>query len=157
MNEAHVGKVMSKKGMKKKRESMVPNCVPAGGMKKGGLKKWFQEKWVDIGAPKKDGKYQLVEGNQQVDQKENIQNAYHLQKPQRCQVRKRRVLSAEKEAQVIQGQNLQMLRPTHQRVHLLNYILWWYDRLIMEEATEYKKYLEALRKATESVKEDKEK
>ena len=27
----------------------------------------------------------------------------------------------------------------------------------MEEATEYKKYLEALRKATESVKEDKEK
>ena len=37
---------------------MVPNCVPAGGMKRGGLKKWFQEKWVDIGAPKKDGKYQ---------------------------------------------------------------------------------------------------
>ena len=23
-----------------------------------GLKKWFQEKWVDIGAPKKGGKYQ---------------------------------------------------------------------------------------------------
>tara|TARA_Y100000015_G_scaffold18444_1_gene17885 strand:- start:514 stop:906 length:393 start_codon:yes stop_codon:yes gene_type:complete len=46
------------KGMKKKGNRMVPNCVPAGGMKKGGLKKWFQEKWVDIGAPKKDGKYQ---------------------------------------------------------------------------------------------------
>ena len=25
---------------------------------KGGLNKWFKEKWVDIGAPKKDGKYQ---------------------------------------------------------------------------------------------------
>ena len=24
----------------------------------GGLRKWVQEKWVDIGAPKKDGKYQ---------------------------------------------------------------------------------------------------
>ena len=23
-----------------------------------GLKKWLDEKWVDIGAPKKDGKYQ---------------------------------------------------------------------------------------------------
>ena len=24
----------------------------------GGLRKWVQDKWVDIGAPKKDGKYQ---------------------------------------------------------------------------------------------------
>ena len=24
----------------------------------GGLRKWVSEKWVDIGAPKKDGKYQ---------------------------------------------------------------------------------------------------
>ena len=24
----------------------------------GGLRKWVAEKWVDIGAPKKDGKYQ---------------------------------------------------------------------------------------------------
>ena len=45
------------KGMKKKGDRMVPNCVPAGGMKKGGLKKWFSEKWVDIGAPKKGGGY----------------------------------------------------------------------------------------------------
>jgi len=44
------------KGMKKKGNKMVPNCVPAG-MKKGGLKKWFQEKWVDISAPKKGGGY----------------------------------------------------------------------------------------------------
>ena len=26
--------------------------------KKGGLKKWFSEKWVNIGAPKKNGKFQ---------------------------------------------------------------------------------------------------
>jgi len=26
--------------------------------KEGGLRKWVQEKWVDIGAPKKKGKYQ---------------------------------------------------------------------------------------------------
>ena len=46
------------KGMKKKGNKMVPNCVPAGKMKRGGLTKWFQEKWVDIGAKKKGGKYQ---------------------------------------------------------------------------------------------------
>ena len=46
------------KGMKKKGNKMVPNCVPAGKMKTGGLTKWFQEKWVDIGAKKKGGKYQ---------------------------------------------------------------------------------------------------
>ena len=44
------------KGMKKKGNKMVPNCVPAG-MKTGGLKKWFQEKWVDIGSKKKSGGY----------------------------------------------------------------------------------------------------
>jgi len=27
-------------------------------MSEGGLRKWVAEKWVDIGAPKKDGKYQ---------------------------------------------------------------------------------------------------
>ena len=27
-------------------------------MAEGGLRKWVDEKWVDIGAPKKDGKYQ---------------------------------------------------------------------------------------------------
>ena len=44
------------KGMKKKGNRMVPNCVPAG-MKEGGLKKWFSEKWVDIGSKRKDGSY----------------------------------------------------------------------------------------------------
>jgi len=45
------------KGMKKKGDRMVPNCVPAGGMKRGGLKKWFSEKWVDIGSKKPGGGY----------------------------------------------------------------------------------------------------
>ena len=27
-------------------------------MAQGGLRKWVSEKWVDIGAPKKNGKYQ---------------------------------------------------------------------------------------------------
>ena len=44
------------KGKKKKGNKMVPNCVPAC-RKKGELKKWFQEKWVDISAPKKGGGY----------------------------------------------------------------------------------------------------
>ena len=43
------------KGMKKKGNKMVPNCVPATKMSKGGLKKWFQEKWVDIGSKKPGG------------------------------------------------------------------------------------------------------
>ena len=42
------------KGMKKKGNKMVPNCVPAG-MKEGGLTKWFNQKWVDIGSKKKKG------------------------------------------------------------------------------------------------------
>ena len=42
------------RGMKKKGNKMVPNCVPAG-MKKGGLKEWFRQDWVDIGAKKKGG------------------------------------------------------------------------------------------------------
>ena len=44
------------KGMKKKGNKMVPNCVPAG-MKEGGLTKWFNQKWVDIGSKKKGGGY----------------------------------------------------------------------------------------------------
>jgi hypothetical protein len=44
------------KGMKKKGNKMVPNCVPAG-MKKGGLKEWFRQNWVDIGSKRKDGSF----------------------------------------------------------------------------------------------------
>ena len=45
-----------------------------------GLRKWVAEKWVDIGAPKKDGKYQPC-GRSKGSKKGSIQNAYHLQKP----------------------------------------------------------------------------
>ena len=48
-------------------------------MAQGGLRKWVSEKWVDIGAPKKNGKYQPCGRSKEA--KENIQNAYHLQKP----------------------------------------------------------------------------
>ena len=44
------------KGMKRKGNKMVPNCVPSG-MKEGGLKKWFKEKCVDIGSKKPGGGY----------------------------------------------------------------------------------------------------
>ena len=48
-------------------------------MAKKGLRAWVKEKWVDIGAPKKDGKYQPC-GSQR-EAKENTRNAYPLQKP----------------------------------------------------------------------------
>jgi len=40
-------------GGKKKKKKKVYKAATGGG-----LRKWVQEKWVDIGAPKKDGKYQ---------------------------------------------------------------------------------------------------
>jgi hypothetical protein len=45
-----------------------------------GLSKWVQEKWVDIGAPKKDGKYQPC-GRIEGEQKEVSKMRAHLQKP----------------------------------------------------------------------------
>ena len=42
-----------KKKTKKKKKKKVYKAATGGG-----LRKWVQEKWVDIGAPKKDGKYQ---------------------------------------------------------------------------------------------------
>ena len=48
-------------------------------MAEGGLRKWVNEKWVDIGAPKKNGKYQPCGRSR--GSKESIQNASHLQKP----------------------------------------------------------------------------
>jgi hypothetical protein len=71
------------KGMKKKNGRMVPNCVPS--MKQGGFTKWFQEKWVDIGARK----WNIMRSNAR-----EIPNAYHLQKPQHVKSQ-RRVLSNE--------------------------------------------------------------
>tara|TARA_Y100000401_G_C8181035_1_gene153981 strand:+ start:135 stop:572 length:438 start_codon:yes stop_codon:yes gene_type:complete len=46
------GKKKTKKKTKKKKLKIKTAA------KGGGLRKWVDEKWVDIGAPKKDGKYQ---------------------------------------------------------------------------------------------------
>ena len=43
------------KGMKKKGDRMVPNCVPKG-MKSGGLKKWFQRKMGRYWSPEEGWK-----------------------------------------------------------------------------------------------------
>ena len=40
-------------GMARKRRAVVRRYYS-----EGGLRKWVKDKWVDIGAPKKDGKYQ---------------------------------------------------------------------------------------------------
>ena len=42
-----------KKKTKKKKKKKVYKAATGGG-----LRKWVQEKWVDIGAPKKNGKFQ---------------------------------------------------------------------------------------------------
>ena len=49
-------------------------------MAEKGLREWVKEKWVDIGAPKKNGKYQSC-GDRDWETRESIQNASHLQKP----------------------------------------------------------------------------
>ena len=46
---------------------------------KGGLRQWVAEKWVDIGAPKKDGS--INHAGDRREAKGSIQNASHLQKP----------------------------------------------------------------------------
>jgi predicted PP-loop superfamily ATPase len=45
-------------------------------MAQGGLRKWVEEKWVDIGAPKKDGKYQPCGRKSAKVQRGNIPNAF---------------------------------------------------------------------------------
>ena len=47
----------------------------------GGLKKWFKEKWVDIGAKKKGGKFQECGRKSATSSKGSTQNASHLQRP----------------------------------------------------------------------------
>ena len=42
-----------KKKTKKKKKKKIYRAATGGG-----LRKWVSEKWVDIGAPKKDGKFQ---------------------------------------------------------------------------------------------------
>jgi hypothetical protein len=55
-------------------------------MAEGGLRKWVAEKWVDIGAPKKNGKYQPCgrsKGEKRAYPKCYCKSCYeyHLQKP----------------------------------------------------------------------------
>ena len=47
-----------KLAMKGKGKSLRKEFVMRTHFSKGGLRQWVAEKWVDIGAPKKDGKYQ---------------------------------------------------------------------------------------------------
>ena len=42
----------------KVKECLRKEFVMRTHFSKGGLRQWVAEKWVDIGAPKKDGKYQ---------------------------------------------------------------------------------------------------
>ena len=69
------------KGMKKKGNKMVPNCVPAG-MKKGGLKIGLLKNGQTQDQRKKVEDLENVEENLRVHQNENIQSACLLQKQQ---------------------------------------------------------------------------
>ena len=62
------------------------------------LKKWFNEKWVDIGSPKKVEDTKNVEENLQVDQKESTPNACLLQKAARMTDSEKRSAVARKRA-----------------------------------------------------------
>ena len=86
------------KGMKKKGNKLVPNCVPAG-MKKGGLKEWFRQKWVDIGSKRKDGSYAKCGRSKQLaDAKRKYPKCVPLAKARRMTEGQRRSAVARKRA-----------------------------------------------------------
>jgi len=86
------------KGMKKKGNKLVPNCVPAG-MKKGGLKEWFRQKWVDIGSKRKDGSYAKCGRSKQLaDAKRKYPKCVPLAKARRMSEGQRRSAVARKRA-----------------------------------------------------------
>ena len=86
------------KGMKKKGNKMVPNCVPAG-MKKGGLKEWFRQKWVDIGSKRKDGSYAKCGRSKQLaDAKRKYPKCVPLAKARRMSEGQRKSAVARKRA-----------------------------------------------------------
>jgi hypothetical protein len=71
-----------------------------------GLKKWFQEKWVDIGAPKKGGKYQECGRKSTSSSNRKYPKCVPLAKAtQMSKLRKRRVLSNENESAGNTGPN----------------------------------------------------
>ena len=91
------------KGMKKKGNKMVPNCVPAG-MKKGGLKEWFRQKWVDIGSKRKDGSYAKCGRSKQLaDAKRKYPKCVPLAKARRMSEGQRKSAVARKRAAVNVG------------------------------------------------------
>ena len=53
------------------------------GLKNEDLRKWVQEKWVDIGAPKKGGGYKPC-GRSKEKNVKAIPSAYLLRKQMRC-------------------------------------------------------------------------
>jgi hypothetical protein len=104
------------KGMKKKNGRMVPNCVPS--MKQGGLTKWFQEKWVDIGAPKKNGQYQAC--GRSNSSKRKYPKCVPLAKATAdVKARKRRVLSNENDKPQTLALTQVLLRPLLRRVRVV--------------------------------------
>ena len=68
-----------------------------------GLKKWLDEKWVDIGAPKKNGKYQPC--GRQKGSKRKYPKCVPLAKATRMTKGERPLLSNENEQPVIQAAN----------------------------------------------------
>jgi len=86
------------KGMKKKGNKMVPNCVPAG-MKKGGLKEWFRQKWVDIGSKRSDGSFAKCGRSKQLaDAKRKYPKCVPLAKARRMTEGQRKSAVARKRA-----------------------------------------------------------
>jgi hypothetical protein len=86
------------KGMKKKGNKLVPNCVPAG-MKKGGLKEWFRQKWVDIGSKRKDGSFaKCGRSKQRADAKRKYPKCVPLAKARRMTEGQRKSAVARKRA-----------------------------------------------------------
>jgi hypothetical protein len=86
------------KGMKKKGNKMVPNCVPAG-MKKGGLKEWFRQNWVDIGSKRKDGSFaKCGRSKQRADAKRKYPKCVPLARVRRMTESQRKSAVARKRA-----------------------------------------------------------
>ena len=91
------------KGMKKKGNKMVPNCVPAGKMKEGGLTKWFKQKWVDIGSKRSDGSFaKCGRSKQKADAKRKYPKCVPLAKARRMSEGQRKSAVTRKRA-VAQG------------------------------------------------------
>ena len=70
-------------------------------MAKGGLREWVSQKWVDIGAPKKDGKYQPC--GRQKGSKRKYPKCVPLAKATRMSASQKASAVRRKDLQVIQA------------------------------------------------------